>query len=82
MSLRKALVLSIYQVFSQNFIINDEILIEKAKKFWKELKALESFKFLSGWLYRFKQSNNVKLPNTHGESASADPQDIDEAYKD
>ena len=33
-----------YEVLSQNFKINDEILIRKAKKFRKELKSLKLFK--------------------------------------
>ena len=66
MSLEKALVLSINQVLSQNFIINGEILIRKAKKFRKELKAPELFKFSSGWFFRFKKSKNIQLVNTPG----------------
>nr|CAG8687198.1 14352_t:CDS:2 [Entrophospora candida] len=69
---------------SQNHIpLTDLIITEKAKSFAKLLNIPDdALTFSSGWLQSFKNRNNLKRYQLHGESGSADTNAIENALPD
>ena len=64
--------------YQTHVTLTDEILKEKAKQFVKLLNISEDkFKFLTGWLAKFKKRHNITKVKRHGESASADHAAVD-----
>ena len=70
-NLETALLLWLNDVRSRNAIVNDEMMLEKAKKFGAELN-IENFSYSRGWLSRLKERHGIASRKFHGESASAD----------
>jgi len=56
---------------SQNVVITDAVLREKAKQFGKDL-AVENFQYSNGWLQRFKNRCGISSQVICGESAGVD----------
>ena len=71
-NLEQALFLWFSDVRSKNAIINDDMLIEKAKKFGVEL-GVQDFQYSKGWLHKFKKCHTISKHIAHGEADSADP---------
>ncbi len=65
----------------QEGILTDELIKMKAVAIAKDYKV-ENFKASTGWLTKFKLSNNLKLRVFHGESFTTDPINTDEFLKD
>ena len=80
--LEKVLVIWINLAEKSNVIINDDILIRKARDFSNSFKVSENFKFSSGWLQKFKKRNGIKLVKLHGEAASVDFDAVEKARND
>lgn len=63
-----------------HIILSDDVIIEKAKNLAKLFHISENdFKFLHGWLYKFKKRHSLKRIVKHGEDASVDDAVIEEA---
>ena len=60
-----------------NLIINDEILLAKAKEIGPLLLVNESIKYSTGWLKRFKRRFWIKRFTLRGESASNNDIDVE-----
>ena len=67
--LEKALFLWLGDMNSQNAVVNDEMLIEKAKKLGFELQVSD-FAYSRGWLARFKSRHGLTKRIYAGESGS------------
>jgi len=62
--------------YQHRTILNDAIIIEKAKLFANSLKIPENeLQFSSGWLHKFKERNGIRLRKLHGEASSVN-QDV------
>ena len=70
--LEEALQLWFNTVRSQNAVVTDAILRDKAKTFGKQLNITD-FQYSNGWLQRFKQQCGIAVQTINGESASVDP---------
>ena len=57
---------------SQNAVITDAVLREKAKQFGNEL-GITGFQYSNGWLQRFKTRYGISSKVMYGESAGVDP---------
>ena len=60
---------------SQNIVVTDAVLREKAKQFGTEL-SIEDFHYSNGWLHRFKTRCGITGQVICGESARVDPEVI------
>ena len=59
-------------VIAESVILTDLLIKEKAKTFAQVFDIQENeLVFSNGWLYKFKQRNNIRRYNIHGESESA-----------
>ena len=57
------------------------MIVEKGKEIAKSLNMSEgSLNFSNGWLHSFKTRNKIKQIKTHGESGSANTEDIEEYF--
>jgi hypothetical protein len=65
-------------------VINDEMLLEKAKEFGSQLGIVEnsSFNYSDGWLKRFKERFNIKRFEIYGESGSVSEEETRQARAD
>jgi hypothetical protein len=73
-SLEEALQIWFANARSQNVVITDAILREKAKKFGSLLSINETdFQYSNGWLQRFKNRCGISSQTICGESAGVDP---------
>lgn len=70
--LEDALFLWMQDLSSQKAIINDAMLIQKAKAFGEQL-GVKDFKYSDGWLQRFKERRGIKKKLFEGEANSACP---------
>lgn len=64
--------------------ISDELLREKAKRFWHVLdtyKEMEMPQLSAGWLYKFKRRHGVKQYIRHGEAGDVDEAAVSEQIK-
>ncbi|KAJ8299278.1 hypothetical protein KUTeg_023338 [Tegillarca granosa] len=68
--LEEALYMWFSEVRAQNAFITDQMLIEKAKVFGQDLNVDSDFSYSSGWLYKFKQRQNISQLIAHGESGT------------
>ena len=75
--LEAALLMWFNDVRSRDVPVSGEMIIKKAKKFGEEL-GIENFSYSSGWLDRFKKRCGISQHAIHGESASANTNDVDE----
>jgi len=67
-------------VYQEQTILSDALLIEKAKLLAKDLGIPEgTLQFSSGWLWKFKNCNEIRQRKLHGEEASADQNAIIES---
>ncbi|XP_041379849.1 CENP-B homolog protein 2-like [Gigantopelta aegis] len=69
--LEQALYLWLSDMSSRNGAINDQMLIEKAKRLGEQMNVTD-FAYSRGWLSRFKSRHNVAKYVNEGEAASAD----------
>lgn len=70
--LDQAMNLWVENVTAGGVILTDLLIKEKAKIFAQALNIQENeLVFSNGWLYKFKQRNNIRRYNIHGESGSA-----------
>ena len=79
-NLEAAVVLWLNDVRSRNAVVNDEMMLEKARKFGAELH-IENFNYSRGWLSRLKERHGISSHKLHGESASADIAIVDNGRK-
>ena len=56
----------------KNAIINDDMLIEKAKTYGNQL-GVQDFAYSKGWLQKFQKRHVISKHVAHGEADSADP---------
>lgn len=75
--LEEALYIWFIQKREQNAILNQEILIGKAKEFSNKL-GITAFNFSNGWLEKFKKRNRIKSYVLHGESGSVNKQSLND----
>lgn len=68
--LEKALFLWIDNATKNNMIINEQVILNKARSFAPNFDVDANFKFSHGWLQKFKKRNNLKQISLHGESGS------------
>ena len=68
--LEKALVLWIQGAAQKNLIVNEHIIVSKAKSFAKNFNVDTNFKFSHGWLQNFKKRHGLKQITLHGEAES------------
>ena len=78
--LESALVLWLNDIRSRNAVVNDEMMLEKARKFGEELHV-ENFNYSRGWLSRLKERHGIASHKLHGESASADMTIVEDGRK-
>ena len=71
-NLEQALFLWFNDVRLKNAIVNDDMLIEKAKTFGGQL-GVQDFGYSKGWLQKFKKRHIISKHVAHGEADSADP---------
>ena len=71
-NLEQALFLWFNDVRAKNAIINDDMLIEKAKTYGNQL-GVQDFAYSKGWLQKFKKRHVISKHVAHGEADSADP---------
>ena len=57
---------------ANNLIINDDVLLNKARSFAKSFNVSQDFKFSSGWLQRLKKRHGINQVKLYGEAASVD----------
>ena len=76
--LETALILWFGQLRAKDALLNDRLLVEKAKQLAEGLNVTD-FKASDGWLAKFKKRHNIKLQRPHGESGAADIEGIDVA---
>lgn len=76
--LEEALKVFVNSANSQNLIVNDEILVEKAKKIGERLMIPKDFLYSHGWLQRFKSRNKLRQITLHGEASSCSTENLDE----
>lgn len=70
--LDQAMNLWVENVTAGGVILTDLLIKEKAKNFAQAFNIQENeLVFSNGWLYKFKQRNNIRKYNIHGESGSA-----------
>jgi hypothetical protein len=70
--LDQAMNLWVENVTAGGVILTDLLIKEKAKIFAQALNIQENeLVFSNGWLYKFKQRNNIRRYRIHGESGSA-----------
>ena len=76
-NLEMALYEWINQMNSVNGFINNDIIVEKAKRFAEALN-ITNLQFSSGWLWRFKKRLNLKSRRIHGEANNISIDDVKE----
>ena len=69
--LESALQLWLNDVRARNAVVNDEMMLEKAKWFGKQLN-IDNLNYSRGWLARFKERKEISRQKIQGEAASAD----------
>ena len=63
--------------YQHRTILSDAIIIDKAKLFAERLQIPENkLQFSSGWLYKFKERNGIRLRRLYGEASSSDQNTI------
>lgn len=76
-SLDSSLYVWFCQMRHKNGILNQNILVNKAKKFGAQLNIID-FKFSNGWFENFKKRNKIKSYKLSGTAASTDLSNIKE----
>ena len=71
-NLEQALYMWFTDVRSKQAIINDDMLLDKAKTFGAQL-GVQDFGYSKGWLQKFKRRHIISKRVAHGEADSADP---------
>ena len=70
--LEDALFLWFTDIRSRRWVVNDDVIIEKAKQLGKRLDVPADLCYSRGWLAKFKSRRGISSHRFHGESDSAD----------